>query len=60
MYQMQYGEDRTWNDVEKVHKMALENIDSAVIYLLNMEITDCIKKDKLIHPNSILARNEIL
>lgn len=40
--------------------MALENIDSACLYLLNMEIKERIEKNKMIHPNSVLARNEIL
>lgn len=57
---MQSGKDRTWDDVEQVHKIALENIDSACLYLLNMEIKERVEKNKMIHPNSVLARNEIL
>ena len=57
---MQYGKDRTWKDVDLVHNLALENINKACIYLLNMEIKEQIEENKPIHPNSITARNELL
>ncbi len=57
---MPYGIDRTWEDVPLVEEMAKRNIDEAVLYLLDMEIEDRVKKHKLIHIDSILARNELL
>lgn len=57
---MPYGADRTWEDVPQVEEMAKQNINQAVLYLLNMEIQDRVQKQKLIHIDSILARNEIL
>ena len=54
------GKDRTWKDVDAVIQMARQNIDDAVLYILNMEITDKVKEGKLIHVNSILARNSII
>ena len=54
------GDDRTWEDLEEVRKIANEDIDKAILYLLNVEIKDRINKDKAIHINSILARNELL
>ena len=54
------GDDRTWDDVEDVKELANNNIDDAVMYLLNMEIRDRVEKNKLIHINSVLARNYML
>lgn len=54
------GKDRTWNDVKQVHQMALEDINSATLYILNLEITNKMEENKMIHPDSIFARNELL
>ena len=54
------GDDRTWEDVEYVKELAEKNINDAVMYLFNIEITDRVKKNKIIHINTILARNDIL
>ncbi len=54
------GDDRTWQDLEETRKMADEDIDKTVLYLLNVEIKDRLNKDKAIHVNSILTRNELL
>lgn len=57
---MQFGADRTWADVPLVNNLAKTNIDEAVLYLLNMEIKDRVDKGKMIHVDSVLARNDIL
>ena len=54
------GDDRLWEDVEYVKELANKNIDEAVMYLLNMEIKDRVEKNKVIHVNSILARNHMI
>lgn len=54
------GEDRQWQDVEDVRKLAKENINQAVIYILDMTIKEKIESKELIHTDSILARNSIL
>ncbi len=54
------GEDRTWNDIDYVNILIEENIDKAVIYLINIEIKDKVKNQKMIHVDSILARNELI
>ena len=57
---MQLGKDRTWKDVQLVNDIAKTNINEAVLYLLELEIKDRIDNKKMIHIDSVLARNEIL
>ena len=54
------GEDRQWPDVEDVRKLAINNINDAVLYILDMTIQEKLDEKELIHINSILARNSIL
>lgn len=54
------GEDRKWKDVPFVNDMAKTNIDEAVLYLLDMEIKDRVDNKKLIHIDSVLARNSLI
>ncbi len=51
------GEDRSWTDLEKVRKISETDIDKAIIYILELNIKKNIEQKKLIHPDSILARN---
>lgn len=54
------GTDRKWEDTDYVRNLAKQDIDKAVLYLLNMTINEKIEKNELIHIESILARNSIL
>ncbi len=54
------SKDRTWDDIEIVEKMARNNINEAVIYLLDMDLSEKIDKRKMIQVDSVLARNKII
>lgn len=54
------GIDRQWQGVEEIRILAKENINQAVIGILDMTIQEKIEEKELIHPDSILARNSIL
>jgi len=54
------GDDRTWEDVDMLRKLAKENINLAVLYILDMNIKERIDEKKLIHTDSIFCRNELL
>lgn len=53
-------ETRSYSEVEQVRKLALQNLDEAIIFILNYDIQRNIDKNRLIHPNSILIRNELM
>ena len=53
-------ETRNYIDIEDYRELAIKDIDACVIKILEFTIIDNINKNKLIHPNSILARNEII
>lgn len=53
------GEDRNWNDLEPVRKMSETDLDGAIIYIIELNIRQNMEKKKLIHPDSILALNEL-
>ncbi|MCP1225073.1 bis(5'-nucleosyl)-tetraphosphatase (symmetrical) YqeK [Sebaldella sp. S0638] len=53
-------DDRDWLGVVKTRKLAEKNIDTAIIYELNQKIEYLIKKDSLIHPNTLTFRNDLL
>ena len=52
--------DRTYHDIEKIYNLAKKDINLAVLECLNYAITENIEKGKLLHPNSIYARNYLL
>lgn len=54
------GADRTYGNVDYVRSLAFENLDKCILFILNFIIEDCIKKDKLIHINTINTRNYML
>lgn len=54
------GIDRKWNDTEYVRNLAKQDIDSAILYLLDMTIKEKINKRELIHIDSILAWNSVV
>lgn len=54
------GEDRTWEEVERIRKKSETNLDEAIIYIIEKNIVDNLKKGRLIHPDGIYARNELV
>lgn len=53
-------ENRNYIGVEEIRKLALEDIDEAIIEIINYTTQYCIKENELIHPNSIDTRNYLL
>ena len=54
------GDDRNWEDLEEIRKIKKKDINSAVLYILDLNIKERIGKKKLIHIDSIDRRNELL
>lgn len=54
------GDDRNWEDLEEIRSIAKKDINSAVLYILDLNIKERIEKKKLIHIDSIDCRNELL
>lgn len=54
------GEDRDWTDFEYAKKLTEENLDKSIVYIIDISIQKTIEKGKLLHPDSIYARNELL
>lgn len=54
------SKDRDFEDLEYLNKLIEENIDEAVLYILDKKIELQIKKRAPIHVNGIVARNYIL
>lgn len=53
-------EGRTYSDVEETRQIAYENLDEAIISILNMKILKSIQKGRLFHEDTVKARNYIL
>lgn len=51
---------RTMPQAEELRKMVEENLDDALIYAIDCSIKHVIKKGRLIHPDSIEARNYLI
>ena len=51
---------RTMPQAEELRKMVEENLDDALIYAIDCSIKHVIKKGRLIHPDSIHARNYLV
>lgn len=47
-------------NIEKSRELATQNIDDALIFLMNKFITYNIENERLIHPETIKARNDLL
>ena len=54
------GEDRTWEDVPRLRKRSENNLDEVIICIIEKNIVDNLKKGRLIHLDSIYARNELV
>ncbi len=53
-------ENRKYDDLEIVRKLADEDLDKCMLYILDYMLVDNVKKQKLIHPDSIKIRNKIM
>ena len=53
-------ETRQYPQVLVIREVALENIDECMLMILSYDIKKNIDKNKLIHPSSILIRNQLL
>ncbi len=51
---------RTMPQAEELRRMVEENLDDALIYAIDCSIKHVIKKGRLIHPDSIHARNYLV
>lgn len=53
-------ENRKYDDLQTVQKLADEDLDKCILYILDYMLVDNVKKQKTIHPDSINIRNKIL
>lgn len=53
-------EGRSFSDVEYIRNLAYKNLNKAILYALDKAIKKCVEKEKVIHINTILARNYLL
>lgn len=53
-------ENRTYEEVEDLRELAKKDLDKAMLFVLDFTTTKSIKKEKLIHPDSINLRNYLL
>ncbi|WP_353096614.1 bis(5'-nucleosyl)-tetraphosphatase (symmetrical) YqeK [Tissierella praeacuta] len=51
---------RNFQGIEEVRKLAFEDLDKALILAMEKTITFLIEKNKLIHPDTIKARNYLI
>ena len=54
------SKERNFPDIELLNNILEKNIDEAVLYIIDKKIQLQIQKKQTMHPNSIIARNEIL
>lgn len=54
------GDDRNWEDLEYVRNLSMDNIDKAILYMLDFTIKECLNKNSLIHLDTIICRNELM
>jgi len=54
------SKERNFPDIELLNKLLEENLNKAVLYIIDKKIQLQIEKKQSMHPNSIIARNEIL
>lgn len=53
-------ENRKYDDLQTVQRLADEDLDKCILYILDYMLVDNVKKQKTIHPDSIKIRNKIL
>ena len=47
-------------DVEEERKLADNNLDDAMVFIIDRSIEHLIERGRIIHPNAVLTRNKIL
>ncbi len=52
--------NRDFDGVDKLRKMAYEDIDAAIVYGIDETIKDLIKRGLVIHPDTVHARNDLI
>ena len=57
---IEVGRDREFAWSAPARKMAFISLDSAVLSVLDQTIVSVVKRNMMIHPNSVMVRNEIL
>ena len=53
-------ENRSYDGVEELRELAMQDIDKCALVILNQTIKKNIDKGVLIHPDGIFARNQLL
>lgn len=53
-------ENRTYDEVEELREIAKKDLDKAMLITLSFALQKSIKKEKMIHPDTILIRNHLL
>lgn len=53
-------ENRNYDEVETVRKLARENLDDAILFVIDFNLQKAIKAKTLIHPDTIDLRNYLL
>lgn len=53
-------ENRTYDGVEELREMAMKDLESAILFIVDFVIQKSIKNKSLIHPNTIEVRNNLL
>lgn len=51
---------RHYNDLNTAIEICNKNLDEGMVYCLNVAIKENIERNRLIHPNTILTRNDII
>lgn len=51
---------RKFDDIKEAIEISNKNLDNGMIYCLNKAIIDNISRNRLIHPNTIITRNDIM
>ena len=53
-------ENRTFEGVEALRRLSEEDIEAAIIETIHVNIEKAMKKNRLIHPDSVITRNALL
>lgn len=54
------GAERSYNDVEYVRELADKSLKEAMLYALKFTITDLVKRQEIIHPDTLNCYNWVL
>lgn len=55
-----YKNEEKNQKLEEIRKIAFENLDKALLYEIEMSLEYTLRKNELIHPDSIYTRNKII